>query len=40
MPTSIKEHLIFTLLMVFFMCIVMTNYNVLLHNGFSFESLK
>ena len=40
MPTTLKEHLIFTFLMVFFMCLVMINYNVILHNGFSVESIK
>lgn len=40
MPTTLKEHLIFTFLMVFFMCLVMINYNVMLHNGFSVESIK
>lgn len=40
MPTTIKEHLLFTALMVTVMCLVMTNYNVMLHDGFSIESFK
>jgi hypothetical protein len=40
MPSTLKEHLIFTFLMVFCMCIVMINYNVILHDGFSIESIK
>lgn len=40
MPINKKEHLIFTFIMVFFMAIVMTTYNVTMHNGFSAESFK
>lgn len=40
MPVNKKEHLVYTFFMVLFMASVMTSYNVLLHNGFSVESLK
>lgn len=40
MPINKTEHLVYTFLMVVFMATVMTTYNVLLHNGFSSESLK
>jgi hypothetical protein len=40
MPVNKKEHLVFTFLMVFFMAIVMTTYNVITHNGLSVESIK
>lgn len=40
MPINKKEHLVFTTLMVFFMCIVMTSYNIVIHEGFSIESFK
>jgi hypothetical protein len=40
MPINKKEHLVYTFLMVVFMASVMTTYNVILHNGFSLESLK
>lgn len=40
MPSTLKEHLIFTFLMVFCMCGVMINYNVILNDGFSIESIK
>ena len=40
MPINKKEHLVFTFLMVFFMAIVMTTYNVIIHNGLSVESVK
>lgn len=39
-PINKKEHLVYTFLMVLFMAIVMTNYNVILHHGFSLGSLK
>jgi hypothetical protein len=40
MPINKKEHLVYTFFMVLFMAGVMTTYNVILHNGFSVESLK
>jgi hypothetical protein len=40
MPVNKKEHVIFTFLMVFFMAIVMTSYNVVMHNGFSLDSVR
>lgn len=40
MPVNKKEHLVYTFFMVLFMAIVMTSYNVILHNGFSIESIK
>ncbi|MCX2451406.1 DUF2798 domain-containing protein [Pedobacter sp. PLR] len=40
MPINKKEHLVYTFLMVLFMAAVMTSYNVILHNGFSVESIK
>jgi hypothetical protein len=40
MPINKTEHLVYTFLMVVFMASVMTTYNVLLHNGFSLESMK
>ena len=39
MPSSVREHLIFTSIMVFVMCLVMTIYNVIIHEGFSVDSL-
>ncbi len=40
MPINKTEHLVYTFLMVLFMAIVMTTYNVIIHNGLSVESLK
>ncbi len=40
MPVNKSEHLVYTFLMVVFMAAVMTAYNVLMHRGFSAESLK
>lgn len=40
MPINKTEHLVYTFLMVVFMASVMTAYNVILHNGFTLESLK
>lgn len=40
MPINKKEHLVYTFLMVFFMAIVMTTYNIVLHDGFSFQSIR
>lgn len=40
MPINKKEHLVYTFFMVLFMSAVMTSYNVILHHGFSVESLK
>lgn len=39
MPVNAKENLIFTIMMVFIMALVMTAYNVFLHNGLSLDSL-
>ena len=40
MPVNKKEKLVYTYLMVLFMCFGMVSYNVVLNNGFNFESLK
>lgn len=40
MPVNKKEHLVYTFLMVVVMASVMTTYNVILHHGFSTESIK
>lgn len=40
MPINKKEHLVYTFFMVLFMASIMTSYNVILHNGFSIESIK
>jgi hypothetical protein len=40
MPINKKEHLVYTFLMVFFMAIVMTIYNITVHHGFSVESIQ
>jgi len=40
MPVNKKEQLVYTYLMVLFMCFSMVSFNVFLVNGFSFESLQ
>lgn len=40
MPVNKKENLVYTILMVLVMASVMTMFNVSVHQGFSFESLK
>jgi len=40
MPINKKEKIIYTFLMVVFMVMSMSSYNVFLHNGFSFDGIK
>lgn len=40
MPVNQKEQVVYTVLMVLFMALAMTSYNVILHHGLSVESLK
>lgn len=40
MPINKKEQLIYTVLMVFVMASVLTTYNIVIHQGFSLESIK
>ncbi len=39
MPKTKKENLIFALIMCIFMCIIMSAYNMFIHNGLSYETL-
>lgn len=40
MPINKREQMVFTFLMVFFMAIVMSTYNVVLHQGFTVNAMK
>lgn len=40
MPINKKEHMLFTFLMVFFMAIVMSTYNVVIHEGFTRKAIE
>ncbi|HEY4539849.1 MAG TPA: DUF2798 domain-containing protein [Faecalibacter sp.] len=40
MPVNKREHLVYTFLMVIVMCLGMTSYNVIQHEGFTLEALK
>lgn len=39
-PVNKREHLVYTFLMVIVMCLGMTSYNVIQHEGFTLEALK
>lgn len=40
MPVNKREHLVYTFLMVIVMCLGMTSYNIIQHEGFTLEALK
>lgn len=40
MPVNKKEQLIYTIMMVFVMASVLTTYNIVIHQGFSLQSIK
>jgi hypothetical protein len=40
MPVNKREHFVYTFLMVIVMCLGMTSYNVIQHDGFTLEALK